>query len=188
MPSSPQINHATLREALQSATVLQSLRNPDQQVTLLERSQQQPVLLVLLRHMGCTFCREAMADVAAQRRAIEARGVAIVLVHMSPPQYAQRTFATYPGLADIEHVSDPAKRLYDAMELRRGTFTQLFGWRSWWRGFRAGFVDGHLVGKLVGDGFQMPGAFLLRNGQVLHAYRHAHASDRPDYCQLAAEA
>ena len=33
--------------------------------TLLELSKQAPVLLVFLRHTGCTFCREALADLAA---------------------------------------------------------------------------------------------------------------------------
>nr|WP_256200529.1 hypothetical protein [Verrucomicrobium spinosum] len=35
-------------------------------------SQQSPVLVVFLRHAGCTFCREALADIARVRPAIEA--------------------------------------------------------------------------------------------------------------------
>ena len=42
-----------------------------------------------------------------------------------------------------------------------------------------------MVGKLVGDGFQMPGVFLLRNGRIEKAFRHQTAADRPDYCELA---
>ncbi|HBB74333.1 MAG TPA: hypothetical protein DC048_07770, partial [Planctomycetaceae bacterium] len=46
-------------------------------------------------------------------------------------------------------------------------------------------VRGHGLGPLVGDGFQMPGAFLIKDGRIVASYRHAHAADRPDYAGLA---
>jgi hypothetical protein len=46
-------------------------------------------------------------------------------------------------------------------------------------------LAGHGIGPLVGDGFQMPGAFLIRDGRVSAAYRHRHAADRPDCGALA---
>jgi len=39
--------------------------------------------------------------------------------------------------------------------------------------------------RAVGDGFRMPGAFLVSSGRVVHTYRHATAADRPDYVELA---
>src|SRR5260370_484740 len=51
-------------------------------MTLDEVSRLSPVLLVFLRHRGCPFCREALADIAAQRKEIEKTGTQIVLVHM----------------------------------------------------------------------------------------------------------
>ena len=42
-----------------------------------------------------------------------------------------------------------------------------------------------MVGKLVGDGFQMPGVLLLKDGTIQRAFRHKTAADRPDYCELA---
>ncbi len=152
---------------------------------VLSASNQSPVLLVFLRHMGCTFCREAMADLGKRRVAIEATGTRIIAVHMSEPAYAEKVFVEYPGLTGVEHVSDPTKRLYAAMSLKRGSLRQLFGLKSFLRGFRAGIVDGHLVGRLVGDGFQMPGVFLIHRGQVLRAFRHESAADRPDYDAMA---
>ena len=50
--------------------------------TLTSLSEASPVLLLFLRHAGCTFCREAIGDVARDRDVIEAAGVRIVLVHM----------------------------------------------------------------------------------------------------------
>ncbi len=144
-----------------------------------------PVLLVFLRHLGCTFCREALADLQAARRQLESRGVRIVLVHMGDPQAAVAALAKY-GLSDLGTIADPERTLYAAFNLRRGSLRQLFGWKVWRRGFVAGILRRHGVGPLAGDGFQMPGAFLIENGRVLRAFVHQTAADRPDYPALAA--
>ena len=36
-------------------------------INILRLSHQQPVMLVFLRHFGCTFCREAMRDLGRIR-------------------------------------------------------------------------------------------------------------------------
>lgn len=147
-------------------------------------SHEAPLLIVFLRHLGCTFCREALADIRDQRRTIEATGHRIVLVHMVERDIAHNSLERY-GLGDAHQISDPDASLYSAFELRRGTLGQLFGWRSWARGFAAGVLRGHGVGPLRGDGLQMPGAFVVHQGRIVRAFRHRHASDRPDYCALA---
>lgn len=152
-------------------------------MTLDELSRLSPVLLVFLRHTGCTFCREALADLAAKKRDIEEAGTRLVLVHMSSEQQAGKFFARY-GLANVQRISDPERSLYRAFGLPRGTFSDLFGPKVWIRGFQAGILGRHGVGRLVGDGFQMPGAFLIYFGEVLRSYRHQSAADRPDYMAL----
>ena len=148
-------------------------------------STDQPVLLVFLRHFGCTFCRETLADLRVQRSRLEAAGVRIALVHMSPDADAAEFFARY-GLDDVARFSDPGRGLYRRFALRRGDWGQLFGLAVWFRGARAIFADGHGLGALAGDGFQMPGAFLVLNGKIVREYRHETAASRPDYCKLAA--
>jgi peroxiredoxin len=155
--------------------------------SLLDLSQQHPILLVFLRHFGCTFCREALADLASNRAAIESRGPRLVLVHMADHAVAADYFARF-NLPNIPHVSDPQKHLYSALGLRRGSLRQLFGLKCLVRGFKAGLIDRHLVGRLVGDGFQMPGVFLIHQGQVLNSFIHDSAADRPDYCAIASPA
>lgn len=153
---------------------------------LLALSAEQLVLVVFLRHAGCTFCREALADLRAQRKMIEARGVRLVLVHMMASVERAEAFFAEHGLEDVKRVADPQQALYRSFELQRGSFGQLFGMRVWWRGLSAG-LRGHGIGRLEGDGFQMPGAFLVRNGKIVRAFRHATAADRPDYAGLACE-
>jgi hypothetical protein len=155
--------------------------------SLLERSGSTPVLAVLLRHLGCTFCRQALADVAANRERIEKAGVMPVLVHLATEDQARTLFERY-GVADLPRVSDPQARLYRSLGLVRGSFGQLVGPRAWIRGFRAVVIDRHGVGGPAGDGFQMPGAFLIRDGRVVRSFVHRVSSDRPDYTRLVENA
>ena len=151
--------------------------------SLAELSREGSLVIVLLRHSGCVFCREAIADAAAALPKIEAAGARLVLVHQGDDDGLRSLAARY-GIEHIDRVSDPGKVLYRALEVPRGTARQLFGPAVWWPGLRA-LIRGHGLGPLVGDGFQMPGAFLVRDGRVAAAYRHAHAADRPDYVGLA---
>jgi hypothetical protein len=145
-----------------------------------------PVLVLFLRHAGCTFCREALADLARARSSGgTAAALDAVVVQMGTPEQGRRLLDRY-GLQDVAVISDPERRLYRALELGRGSLGQLFGPRIWWRGLMA-TLRGHLIGRLIGDGFQMPGAFVLRHGRVIRAFRHQDAADRPDFdglCRL----
>jgi len=149
-----------------------------------ELSERGPLLIVFLRHLGCTFCREALTDLARDKEVLSGQGVTLCLVHMSNDRDAAAFFSRY-GLADAVRVSDPSRRIYEAFGLRRGSMAMLVGWRSWVRGAWAGLVKGHGVGRLAGDGLQMPGAFLLSQGRVVRSFVHEMAGDRPDYCSLA---
>lgn len=149
-----------------------------------ELSRGQTLLIVFLRHSGCTFCREALADLRKQRDQLAADGVAPVLVHMGGDEAGRVFFETY-SLGDVSRIGDPACQMYRAYGLHRGRITQLLGPAVWWRGFKAAILAGHAVGPADGDGFQMPGAFLVRDGKVVREYRHQTAADRPDYCELA---
>ncbi len=149
--------------------------------SLLDLSRERPTLVVFLRHFGCTFCRETLADLARQKEAV--RGMNVALVHMVDDDRALGYLARF-DLPEHVRVSDPDKKLYAAFELERGRIAQLFGLRVWWRGFLAGVIGRHLVGGLAGDGFQMPGAFIVHEGTIVRAFRHRDAADRPDYARL----
>jgi hypothetical protein len=162
--------------------------------TLMSLSTTSPIQVVFLRHGGCTFCREALTEIAARRGDIEDDGTRIVLVHMMPQDEAGELFARY-GLDDLPRISDPARQLYNAFDLESGSLKQLLGWKVWWRGFAAGILKRHGAGKLKGDGRQMPGVFVVKDGAIVKAYRHRTAADRPRYedftgaaCELAGDA
>ena len=149
-------------------------------VTLAALSGEGPVLLVLLRHLGCTFCRETLADIAAQRHAIESAGARIVFAHMGEDERTRYLFERY-RLEDVPRISDPDATLYKTLGLERASFLQVYGPGMWRYAVQSILLDGHGMGQIVGDRFQMPGVFLIHNGTVVSGFRHQRISDHPDY-------
>ncbi len=178
VPTSSRDNALTLHQAM-ALSVDQNGRS------LVELSTARPVVILALRHAGCTFCREALADLAAERAAIESAGFQIAVVTMSRGDSLAQLARRYE-LEGISWISDREQILYRAFELPRGTFAQLFGPRIWRRAWQA-LMRGHGLGKLDGDGFQLPGILVVSRGQVLKVHRHAHAAERISPARFALE-
>jgi peroxiredoxin len=162
--------------------VLDAARTQGHQ-SLAELSRLQPQLVVFLRHAGCTFCRQALDDLSKNRKTITDGGTGIVLVHMEPDTVAAGLFARY-GLADVPRISDPERRLYQAVGLARGGMLQVAGPDVWLPGL-ASLLTGHLPGIPTADVLQMPGAFLIHDGKLVRAFRNKTSAERVDYCALA---
>jgi len=182
--SEEEIYSDSLRSALETARIQDG-------TSVVALSETSPVLLVLLRHFGCTFCRESLSDLAAVRTDLASNGTRLVLVHMVDDETAHRMFVRY-DLEDADRVSDPRRRLYNALGLRRGTLRELFGLRVIRRAIGSGALKRHGIkmpeittGGLNEDPTQMPGAFLIEHGEIIEAFRHIHAGDRPDYGALS---
>ncbi len=143
---------------------------------------QSPVLLCFLRHFGCTFCRESLADVADLQPMIEKSGLKIVLVHMATNEIAEEYMVRYK-LKNSLHISDPDKSLYEYFGLFKGNFWQLYGLKVWARGLKAGLVDGHglSIDADLGDYSQMPGVFIVNGNKIIEQFIHRSAADRPNY-------
>jgi peroxiredoxin len=157
-------------------------------LSLRELSDKTPTLVVFLRHLGCPFCRQTLAEIVQQRKAIEAKGIAIVLVHQSHPLKAAKFFEKF-GLDEPEqiwHISDPERRLYATFELARGKLGQLLGFRELTQGFKFAILKGRFFGLPQGDSKQLGGAFLFYRRRILKAFRSTRASDRPDCSDVAA--
>lgn len=164
------------------ATTLARFRS-QQGETLLELSQSHPVLLLFVRHDGCTFCREALAELAQQRSAIEAAGQRIAIAHMGQPD-DDVLFKRYQ-LDDVPRFSDPEQQLYQAFDLKNATWWQLFNPVTFWRGMQAALFSGHGFGPVRQNVFRMPGAFILHHGKIVAAHRHKTASERLNFEQFA---
>lgn len=176
-PTPPDIG--TFREELERAKTSSG-------ESLWDLSHRQRLLVVFVRHAGCTFCREAVHDVGSQADTIQAAGVKPIIVHMGTVENG-RELMKWSGRDDIEAVSDPDRRLFRAFELQFGTLWQLAGPYVIWRAlfgntlFRFGF------GQMIGHGMQLAGAFLVENGRIVNSYRCRTTADRMDYAAIACD-
>jgi peroxiredoxin len=152
--------------------------------TIWKLSANQPVMLIFLRHFGCTFCREGLDEISKKRSEIEAAGTKIVFVHMTENKIAEKYFTEY-NLPNVTHISDPECEFYLAFGLVKGNFSQLFGFQNWAKAFNTGLVKGYGWANQIGDGFQMPGVFVLQDGEIKSSFIHKFASDQPDYSELS---
>ena len=155
--------------------------------TLLELVDESPVLLIFLRHFGCSFCRQTLDDVSRIRGQIEAKGVRPVFVHLGSPERAKPYFDYY-HLSDVERVSDPEAALYASSVFqlpRKKVFTQ-FLVPAVWKAWLLGAVQKHGIGMIKEDADQMPGIFYLQKRAIVRAYRYRTIADQPDYLKLIA--
>jgi len=141
-----------------------------------------PVLVVLLRSFGCTFCREAMADVAAVQPQLDGAGTRVAFVHGGSPDDAEPWFAKY-RLTDVIRVSDPGLDHYRAFGLGRTGVQALVDPVTWARGAVCALSHG-FGGQTPELMRQLPGVFVVRGDAVLAEYRHRSPADRPDYLAL----
>lgn len=150
--------------------------------TLQEASHARLLVVVFLRHFGCTFTRQILRGLDEVHREARTRGAELVLVHMLKTGNELRYLG---GHGDVARIADPGCELYRAFGLGRGGFLELFGPRVWWLG-AVSIFKGCGVGHLAGDGLQMPGTFLFQSGRIISAQRAASASDLPDIPALFA--
>ena len=96
---------------------------------------------------------------------------------MSDPSFGDDFFSRYYNYP-ISHISDPARRLYKAFGLKRGTILQLFGLSTWIKGLYSAFIKGNGQGPIEGDSFQLGGYFVLSNEEIIFSHYNKNASEK----------
>jgi hypothetical protein len=181
----PAVLDASPRQA-QVAAVLQQYRTESGR-TLLELLDESPLLLIFLRHFGCSFCRQTLDDVSKLRGEIEAKAIRPVFVHLGTPERAKPYFDYY-HLSDVERVSDPQASLYaqPPFSLGRKSAFAHFLVPTVLKAWLQGGVRKYGIGMIKEDGDQMPGIFYLRQRSIVRAFRYKTIADEPDYLKLIA--
>jgi peroxiredoxin len=155
--------------------------------SLLGLAEASPVLLVFLRHFGCSFCRQAISDIAELRGEFDRRGVRPVFVHLGTPERA-KPFFDYYGIGDVERVSDPEAKVYQmsvfAVPRIHPAMTLLQP--SVWVGWLKGAIFKHGIGAIKEDGHQMQGIFFLNGPKIVREFRYKTIADEPNYLKLVA--
>lgn len=148
--------------------------------TLAAASANRPLVLVFLRHFGCTFTRQILRGLQDLEQQAKQQGATLVLVHMLK---SGEEIGYLGDNSNVPRIADPRCELYRAFGLGKGGFMELFGPHVWWRGMIAVF-KGCGVGHIAGDGLQMPGAFVFQNGKVTSSQPAHSAADLPDLASL----
>lgn len=141
------------------------------------------VLLVFLRHTGCPFCREALADLSEALPALKANGIRPVLVHMGSDARLEVLLQRY-RLSGLDYITDRSRKLYCAFGLLRSTPLALFSIQTLWRGLQAAVLERHGFGSPDADVLQLPGAFLIDDCLIVQRIRHRTLSGRTDFRSL----
>jgi peroxiredoxin len=172
-------------QAHDAAPVVAQIRT-ESGAELLALSRESAVLLVFLRHFGCSFCRKAISDIAELTPELARRNVRPVFVHLGTPEIAHAHFAYY-NIPDVARIHDPDARLYREFGLGREHPAQsLINPKVLWSWFIRGDIFRYGIGRISTDAHQMPGVFFLRDGKIIRSFRHRNISDHPDYLKLIA--
>jgi AhpC/TSA family len=168
------------------ARALGSIRT-ESGASLLALAEASPVLLVFLRHFGCSFCRQAISDVAELRPELDRRGVRPVFVHLGTPDRA-RPFFDYYGIGDVERVSDPEAVVYQnpVFAIARIHPVLTLFQPAVWMGWLKGALFKHGIGAIKEDGKQMQAIFFLKGPKIVREFRYKTIADEPNYLKLVA--
>ncbi|MDJ0522834.1 MAG: hypothetical protein QNJ90_12270 [Planctomycetota bacterium] len=106
-----------------------------------------------------------------------------MLVHLGSEDLGERFFKRrWP---EASAISDPEGKLYDAFDVERARWTQLFGLSVLLKGVKAA-LTGHGVGKPGGDVMRMPAAFLIHDSKIVWAQEPKHVADHPNLAAVHA--
>lgn len=133
-----------------------------------------PLVLLFIRHFGCPFCREHLADVRDRYREFVDAGGEVAAVTMGTPERAA-AFREQHRLP-FTCFADRQQRAYAAFGVPRGNWSQVAGPGVWAAGIkaiaRAGF------GKPVGDIQQLHAEFVIdMDGIVRMAFLPKHSAE-----------
>lgn len=170
-----------ITETINSQVLQQTITT--QGISLHDLSMESPVLIVFLRHFGCIFCKEALNELSSKKSQLEMKGIKLVFAHMAKEEKAEEYFSQY-DLNAFYTIADPECQVYNDFGLVKGNFGQLFGLTVMIRGIQANMNGNSFSLQQIGDGFQMPGIFLINQGQIEESFIHNRVSDKPDYDSL----
>lgn len=142
---------------------------------------------VFLRHFGCLFCHQMVAEVLEASQRIVAEGGHVVLVGCGNVEQGLK-FAREKGIPreGVELYCDPGRETYDAASLDRSymkTFLNTGARKAYVSARREGFANA----KVAGDVAQLGGVAVITAPAHLHyLHRSRFAGDHPDVDDILA--
>jgi hypothetical protein len=139
-----------------------------------------PTLLVFLRHFGCIFCREAVADLRAASEGDARFPRTLFFFQGTPTEGRAFMRRDWPGM---RAVADPDGEMYDAFGIERAGLVKALG-PPVWRARRRALAKGHENGPRSGDVWRMPGVMLTSGSRIHWVQPVRHAAELPDFDEI----
>lgn len=144
-----------------------------------------PVVLALIRHFGCQFCKDQVSQLVPAVPAIHEAGAELVIVGSGSPSMAGFFAEDYHVATPL--FTDPTRDVYRAFGAKRPTWAALLNPRLYWNALRVA-LRGHWPGRPQGDLAQLGGVFIvLPGGDMPFAYRSTVAGDLPGVARVIEE-
>ena len=122
-------------------------------------------IMVLVRHYGCIFCRQRIAELVAESQAHPALELALFVVGNGTAAMASDFVETHS--IEVPVFTDPSREIYQRLGMKR-----MFGinWTSVKQGFAA-FKAGHRQTAVQGDVWQQGGVAVFDSaGEVTYVF------------------
>lgn len=133
------------------------------------------LLLILIRHWNCIFCRGQLADLHTFLPLLEQKTRVVVVMPHKAEYLRTRLTGRYSLTCTV--LCDPEYTLYRALGYGHMRASDAISPRAIVDGAKL-FFGGHLVGMPDGDVEQLPGVVAIRRlGVVAARHQHAFASD-----------
>jgi peroxiredoxin len=172
-----------LEDGLQSLAATNVLDSDGRTVRLGDLWRERAVVLVFVRHFGCIFCKQQVAELKGVVEQIEARGAELVVLGNGSVEDARR-FGREQGIG-FRLLTDPTGQSYRQAGMRHGLATVVGpgvlgrGLVAWARGFRQS--------EVLGDPLQQGGVLVIAaGGHEVFRYVSRRAGDHPSTTQLLA--
>jgi peroxiredoxin len=140
--------------------------------------QEEPVVLVWVRHYGCVHCRSHAVELDEASSEFDAAGVRVVVVGQATPRQAAHFRRRLE--IDLPVLADESRESYRVAGAKVATAGELLGPKSVSQGLRKTFESRGKVhqGRIIGHPAQLGGAMVVaRGGEVVWSHMADDASD-----------
>ena len=134
------------------------------------------MVLIFLRHLGCVFCKEHVA----QLKPLTDVNIVFVTLGTVEQTEAFRLKTRSPH----KFICDPEKKLHSLFNLTRGGLAEFFNPHTIVRTIGA-LLKGHMNGLPQGDASQLPGVFIIeQDGTIFWEQRARDIADTPSALEI----
>lgn len=137
-------------------------------------------LLVFLRHFGCIFCREMVADLK-EISAKQASQRSILFFYQGTVADGRKFFGEHWSAAHA--IADASLKFYQAFGIPKASLGQMLAPAVWRQGMKT-LSKGHRLGIPQGSVRQLPGLMLVKAERIVWRHDFEHAGDHPNFQKL----